>query len=217
MWSLTSPTKAEPVLAIDATDIRDSSKRTADSAGLNESGRVHRLKKARRADAIVIDTTDDVDDNSSDLEFVGIRWQPKPVFRRPPFPRKYHQNKKTISSGRSSKVGNAQDDPLVVEDDDEKTGESSASTRATSVDSEIGTVLLQSSHPRGLSKAQGCLSPPTTEPTPSPFDHPISSNAVISRDRVRHATLGGDRGIAVTGYPSYAITVPLSLAERPQD
>jgi len=50
MWSSTDPTDAEPVTAIGATDIRDSSKRTADSAGLNEGGEdEHRLEKARRA------------------------------------------------------------------------------------------------------------------------------------------------------------------------
>ena len=46
MWS---PTDVEPVTAMDATDIQGSSKRTADTAGLNEDGEVvHRLEKARR-------------------------------------------------------------------------------------------------------------------------------------------------------------------------
>jgi len=50
MWSLTHFTDAEPETTTGATDIRDSSKRTADSAGLNEGGEgVHRLEKARRA------------------------------------------------------------------------------------------------------------------------------------------------------------------------
>ena len=49
MWSPTSPTDVEPVTAMDATDIRGSSKRTADSAGLNEGGEgVQGLEKARR-------------------------------------------------------------------------------------------------------------------------------------------------------------------------
>ena len=34
-----------------------------------------------------------------------------------------------------------------MEDDEEKTGETGASTRTTSVESEIGTVNFQSSHP----------------------------------------------------------------------
>lgn len=43
MWSPIGPTDAEPVTAIGATDIRDSSKRTANSAGLNEGDeRTHR-------------------------------------------------------------------------------------------------------------------------------------------------------------------------------
>ena len=50
MWSPTNPTDVEPATAIDATDIRRSSKRTADSAGLDEGGEgVQRLEKARRA------------------------------------------------------------------------------------------------------------------------------------------------------------------------
>ena len=49
-WSPTGSTDAEPVTAIDATDIRDSSKRTADKAGLNDGGEsTHRLEKVRCA------------------------------------------------------------------------------------------------------------------------------------------------------------------------
>ena len=49
MWSPATHTDVEPVIAIDATEIRGSSKRTADNAGLSESGEyVHRLKKAQR-------------------------------------------------------------------------------------------------------------------------------------------------------------------------
>ena len=40
----------EPATAMDATDVRGSSKRTADSIGLKEGGESrHRLEKARRA------------------------------------------------------------------------------------------------------------------------------------------------------------------------
>ena len=50
MWSPATHTDVEPVIAMDATDIRGSSKRTADNIGLNESGEyIHRLKKAQRA------------------------------------------------------------------------------------------------------------------------------------------------------------------------
>lgn len=49
MWSPTHLTEAEPVTATGATNVRDSSKRTADCAGLNKGGEgVHRLEKARR-------------------------------------------------------------------------------------------------------------------------------------------------------------------------
>ena len=49
MWSLATYTDVEPVIAMDATDIRGSSKRIVDNAGLNESREyVNRLKKAQR-------------------------------------------------------------------------------------------------------------------------------------------------------------------------
>ncbi len=48
-WSPTHLTDAEPKTTTGATDIRDSSKRKAGSAGLNKGGEgVHRLEKARR-------------------------------------------------------------------------------------------------------------------------------------------------------------------------
>ena len=50
MWSPTRSTDAESMTATGPTGVRDSSKRTADGAGLNEGGKgVHRLEKARRA------------------------------------------------------------------------------------------------------------------------------------------------------------------------
>ena len=105
----------------------------------------------------------------------------------------------------------------MVEDDDEKTGETGASTRATSVESEIGTLHLQSSHPREQPKTHSCLSPPTTKPTPTPINRPISSSVALYRDQVEQATCGGDGGITTTVYPPHAITVPPPLAERHQD
>ncbi len=84
------------------------------------------------------------------------------------------------------------------------------------MESEIGTIHLQSSHPREQQKTHGCLSSPT-EPTPSPIDRPISSSVRLCRDRVEQATCGGDGGITATVYPPHTITVPPPLAERPQD
>ena len=50
MWSPTHFTDAEPETTTGATDIRDSSKRKAGSAGLDEGGESgHRLEKVRRA------------------------------------------------------------------------------------------------------------------------------------------------------------------------
>ncbi len=105
----------------------------------------------------------------------------------------------------------------MVEDNEEKTGETGGSTRATSMESEIGTVCLQSSHPREQPKTDGCLSPPTTEPTSSPFNRPISPSVALPCDPVEQAISGGDCGAATTVHPPHAITVPPSLPEQYQD
>ena len=109
----------------------------------------------------------------------------------------------------------------MVEDNDEKTGEFDASTRATSVESEIGTVHLQSSHPRKQPKTHGCLNPsttgPTTEPTTSPYNRPISPIIALSHDRIEQAIRGDDHGAAVTVHPPHAITLTPPFLEQPQD
>ena len=65
-------------------------------------------RKPNFKDVIVIDKTDDIDDNSSDRNFTRIRLQPKPIFRRPRFSREIKQDKKTTSLNRSSGVDNSQ-------------------------------------------------------------------------------------------------------------
>ncbi len=114
----------------------------------------------------------------------------------------------------------------MVEDDEEKTGETGGSTRATSMESEIGNVHLKSSHPREQPKTHGCLSPatttepntePTTKPTTSPTDRPISPSVALPQDRGTQAVHGGDHGAIVTVDPlGVAATTPL-FHERPQD
>ena len=105
----------------------------------------------------------------------------------------------------------------MVEDNEEKTGETGGSTRAMSMESEIGTAHLQSFHPRKQPKTRDCLSPTTTGPTTSPFDRPISPSTALSHDRAEQAIRGGDRGAAVTVHPPHAITVTPPLPEQPQD
>lgn len=99
----------------------------------------------------------------------------------------------------------------MVENDYEKTVKIDDSIRVTSVESKIGIIRLQSFHPRKQSKTHDCLSPPTTKPTPSPIDRPISSNVALCRD------LENDGGITPTVYPPHAIILPPSLVERPQN
>ncbi|KAL9128170.1 MAG: hypothetical protein Q9217_003095 [Psora testacea] len=130
----------------------------------------------------------------------------------------FQQRENTRSSSRFSEVGNSQDNPLVVEDNEEKTGKTGGSARVTSM---IDTVHLKSSHPREPPKTHGCLGPtttgPTTEPTSSLSDRPISSSVALSYDRVKQAISGGDHRAAATVHPPHAITVPSSLSEQHQD
>lgn len=104
-----------------------------------------------------------------------------------------------------------------MEDNDEKTGETGASIRATSVESEIDIIHLQSSHPKEQPKTRSCMSPPITKPTPTPINRSISSSVALRRDRVEQAICRGDCGITTTVHPSHTIIVPLSLAERYQN
>jgi len=117
----------------------------------------------------------------------------------------------------------------VVGDDEEKTGETGGSTRATSVESEISTIHLQSSHPREQPKTHGCLSPttaestttpttePITEPTTSPIDRPASPRVALPQDRGTQAVPGDDHGATATVDPlGVAAAIPVSH-EQPQD
>ena len=96
----------------------------------------------------------------------------------------------------------------MVEDDEKKTGEAGGSTRATSMESKIGTVHL---------KTHGCLSPNTTSPTTSSLNRSISPKVALSCNRVEQTICGGDRGAATTVYPPHAIAVTLPLPEQPED
>ena len=61
------------------------------------------------------------------------------------------------------------------------------------------------------------MSPPTTEPTLTPINRPISSSVALCRDRVKQATYRGDCGITTTVYPPHTISVPPPLAEQHQN
>jgi len=97
-----------------------------------------------------------------------------------------------------------------VLEDDEQTSEMGGFTRATSVDSKIGPVTLQSSHPREQVKTHGCLSTSTTEPTIEPIDRPTSQNTVLPQRPCGRVVSEEDHGAAAVAGPPSAITPPLS-------
>jgi len=101
-----------------------------------------------------------------------------------------------------------------MEDNEEKNSETGGSTRATSMNSEIGTAHLQSSHPRQQPKTHGCLSPTTTEPTPSSLDRPISPSVALSCDRVEQSISGGDGGAAAPHPRAEATSIITTIAKH---
>ncbi|KAL9131303.1 MAG: hypothetical protein Q9217_000738 [Psora testacea] len=129
--------------------IEDSSKRTADSAGLSEGGEsAHMSEKVPRTDPI--HKTDDAD------KFARLRSLPKPVFRRPPTLLDLQQVEETTNSSRASGTGDSQDNHLVVGNDDENPGETGSSTRAASVESKMGPATLQSPRLSEQAETHGC-------------------------------------------------------------
>jgi len=105
----------------------------------------------------------------------------------------------------------------VVEDDEEKTGETGGSTRATSMKSEIGNVHLKSSHSREQPKTHDCMSPATTtEPIISSIDRPISLSVAVPQNRGTLAAHEGDHGATATVDLLSVAATPLSH-EQPQD
>lgn len=106
----------------------------------------------------------------------------------------------------------------MVEDDKEKTDETGDFTRATSIESEVDTVHLQSSQSRKQSKTHSCLSPLTiTKHIASPLDRSISLNVALYRDPVEQTVREGDCGAAATVNP-LSVTAAISpLPEQSQD
>ncbi len=109
----------------------------------------------------------------------------------------------------------------MVKDNNEKTGETDASTRAISVESEIDTIRPQSSHPRKQLKTHCCWTPstprPITETTTSSFDCPISPSTALSHDQIEQTIRGGNYGGAGIVHPPHAIIVTPPRPEQPQD
>ena len=110
------------------------------------------------------------------------------------------------------------DNPLVITDDGETTSETGTSTRVSTVESEIGTAQLPSSHPREQPKTHGCLNPHTaTESTTFSLDCPTSPSVTLPQDRGGQTASGDDLGAAATVDPlSLTAITPLS-PEQPQD
>ena len=69
-----------------------------------------------------------------------------------------------------------------MKDNDEKIDETGVSIRATSVESEIDIIHLQSSHPKEQSRTRSCISPLTTKPTLILINRSISSSVALCGD-----------------------------------
>ena len=104
-----------------------------------------------------------------------------------------------------------------MEDEEEKNGQTGASTRATSMESKIDTAYLQSSGPREQQKKHDYPSLDTTEYITSFFNRPISSSVPLYLDRVTQNVRENDRRAAATLHLPHAATVPLPLLKQPQD
>lgn len=102
-------------------------------------------------------------------------------------------------------------DPLVIKNDKEKTDETDSSI---SMESEISTIHIKSSHLREQSK--GCLSLTITKSITS-LDHFISLSIALFCNWVEQTICKGDHRAAVIIYLSHTITVTLSLSEQPKD
>lgn len=99
----------------------------------------------------------------------------------------------------------------------EKSDELNASSRVTSVKSEIDIVYLQSSHLRKQSKRHDCLNSSITKPTIEStiflYNRLISFSIALSYNRIKQTISKGDHEVAVIVYFSHAITLILSLLE----
>jgi hypothetical protein len=86
--------------------------------------------------------------------------------------------------------------------------ENSASTKATSIESEIGAVHLLSSHPREEPKTLGCLDALTIPELPTePLDRPRSLDVALPQHPYGRVVREGDHGAAAVAGPPVA-TIP---------
>jgi len=103
----------------------------------------------------------------------------------------------------------------VIDDDGGKTGESGASTRATSVEPEIGTAHLLSSHPREELKTLGGLDALTTpDPPVEPLHRPTSLDVAPPQHSDQLIVGEQDNGApAVASPPRVSTPPPLQQSE----
>lgn len=102
-------------------------------------------------------------------------------------------------------------------DEEENSDEISSSTRATSMDPEIGITYLESCHPKEQSKTCDCLSPSANiKPVVSPCDHPNSPSNALFHDRVKETIPEDNRGAAATVHLPHNTIITSPLPEQSQ-
>jgi len=85
----------------------------------------------------------------------------------------------------------------VVEDNGTETSEASTSTRATSVESEVGTAQLYGSYPNELSPTHTYPNAQTpTGPPAEPYERATSPDVILRQHRRRQTVLGDDHQAA---------------------
>ena len=165
----------------------------------------------------------------SDREFARLRSLPAPVFRVPPFWQGFQQRENTIIPSRSSETGGSQGEPAALltsfqafsliylenllgvgDDDDDEPGQNDGSTRATSVESELGPAPSQDPLSREQTETHARLSSCTSESTSESIDRPTFPSAAITQQQCMQVVGEDDHEVAAAAQPPSASPPPLS-------
>ena len=98
----------------------------------------------------------------------------------------------------------------MIRDDDDKRGEDSDSTRATSVESKLGLATPQDPSPPGKAETHARLSTCTPQPTTEPIDRPSFPSAALPKQPYMEVVSADDCGAAAVAHTDNVSPSPLS-------